>query len=54
MSVVDDNVCNAATRPTDTQVSLPFQLSYWLGAAKGQNVSLVQTKPKHFHREIHT
>lgn len=28
MSVVDDNDCNAATRPTDTQVSLPSQPSY--------------------------
>lgn len=28
MSVVDDSDCNAATRPTDTQVSLPSQPSY--------------------------
>lgn len=28
MSVVDDSDCNAATRPTDAQVSLPSQPSY--------------------------
>lgn len=51
MSVVDDNDCNAATRPTDTQVRLLFQLRYWLWAVKAK-ISLVQTKRKHFHREI--
>lgn len=39
MSVVDDNDCNAATRPTDTQVSLLFQLRYWLWAVKGQKLT---------------
>ncbi|KAF3829001.1 hypothetical protein GH733_003265 [Mirounga leonina] len=49
MSVVDDNDCNAATRPTDTQVSLLCPAQCLALGTKMLELPVVQSQLKSFH-----